>query len=362
MESLNHESLFYTRQILQRSLAPVAEILRDPTSDSCNNLQSAVDLLVALKEDFVPSSKLKKHEKIGSSLLYSMMDYAPSFEARGRVANDIRACSREGDSKEMVLQRLLTLTSDYMYAIVVQFKSLKDRSPLTFHPSHTDAIEYRDESSASELTNGGRIAAKAAAFKRDNGRCLLTGILDMNLEDMAIDDESVLPIQCAHIIPYSLAAHSAIFWEIAGWFTDLKHTDLDGEKINRVDNLITLTQAIHTAFDALDLWLEAVLDEENWYRVEVLSHRLRRGLGLALIDKVHFISPDPVKLPVPNPLYLRLHAACAKIARMSGAGEVIDVLEREIDETPVLAKDGSSVHLLDHKLAVHKRSFVPASA
>jgi len=45
-------------------------------------------------------------------------------------------------------------------------------------------------------------------------------------------------------------------------------------------------------------------------------------------------------LDLPSPKYLRLHAACAKVAHLSGASEAIDMIYRDLDETKVLAKDG----------------------
>lgn len=49
-----------------------------------------------------------------------------------------------------------------------------------------------------------------------------------------------------------------------------------------------------------------------------------------------------MNLPVPDPQYLALHAACARVAHLSGAGEYIDKVLREIEETTVLANDGGS--------------------
>ena len=63
---------------------------------------------------------------------------------------------------------------------------------------------------------------------------------------------------------------------------------------------------------------------------------------------------------LPNPKLLALHAACARVAHMSGAAktfdelecdvedEAFDELERDVEETRVLAFDGSSACLLDH--------------
>jgi len=50
--------------------------------------------------------------------------------------------------------------------------------------------------------------------------------------------------------------------------------------------------------------------------------------------------------PPPDPQLLALHATCARVAHMSGAAEFFDKLERDAEETDVLAFDGSSARLL----------------
>ena len=67
-------------------------------------------------------------------------------------------------------------------------------------------------------------------------------------------------------------------------------------------------------------------------------------------ETVTFTTPNPETLPVPNPDYLNIHAACARIAHLSGAGEYIDKIMRDIEDTPVLAKDGGSANLLEFAL------------
>jgi hypothetical protein len=67
--------------------------------------------------------------------------------------------------------------------------------------------------------------------------------------------------------------------------------------------------------------------------------------------KVTFTSPDPITLPVPSPELLALHAACAKVAHLSGAGEQIDKFDRDLDDLRVLAPDGSSSSVLAHALS-----------
>jgi hypothetical protein len=62
-------------------------------------------------------------------------------------------------------------------------------------------------------------------------------------------------------------------------------------------------------------------------------------------------SPHCKGARLPNPQLLALHAACARVAHMSGAAEAFDELEWEVEETMALASDGSSAHLLEHLIS-----------
>lgn len=64
---------------------------------------------------------------------------------------------------------------------------------------------------------------------------------------------------------------------------------------------------------------------------------------------VTFTSTDP-NLPLPSPVYLSLHAVCAKLAYFSGAAEYIEMIFRNMSDLQVLSDDGSSADLLTHAL------------
>lgn len=57
-------------------------------------------------------------------------------------------------------------------------------------------------------------------------------------------------------------------------------------------------------------------------------------------------------LDLPDPRYLQMHAAAARIAHMSGAAACIDDILDDLDEgqTRVMSGDGLSAHLLDFSL------------
>jgi hypothetical protein len=86
------------------------------------------------------------------------------------------------------------------------------------------------------------------------------------------------------------------------------------------------------------------------------SYRLRTvGTGIASLNHlppfpiITFTSTDP-SLPLPNPEYLKLHAAVCRVAHMSGAADYLDQEDRDVDRVGVLARDGSSANLLASRL------------
>ena len=65
-------------------------------------------------------------------------------------------------------------------------------------------------------------------------------------------------------------------------------------------------------------------------------------------EKITLTSPDPINLPIPSPELIALHAACARVAHLSGAGAYIDELDQDADDLDVLACDGGSSDVLTH--------------
>jgi hypothetical protein len=63
-----------------------------------------------------------------------------------------------------------------------------------------------------------------------------------------------------------------------------------------------------------------------------------------------------LQFPLPDPRYLRIHATCAQVANLSGAGECIDRVIRDLQYTDVLAPDGSSAEVLDFALMHNLRA------
>jgi hypothetical protein len=71
----------------------------------------------------------------------------------------------------------------------------------------------------------------------------------------------------------------------------------------------------------------------------------RKGKNIPAM--VEFKTPDPKRLPLPDPRLLHLHATCAEVAHLSGAAEYIEDILDNMDggAMGVLAEDGSSYAL-----------------
>jgi hypothetical protein len=86
-------------------------------------------------------------------------------------------------------------------------------------------------------------------------------------------------------------------------------------------------------------------DELNGFNV----HRLENVMTMAPA----FSSAEPENLPVPSPIYLAIHAACAKVARLilSEAAKRMDKIDRDMAESKTLDPGGSSAAMLEHALS-----------
>ena len=144
-------------------------------------------------------------------------------------------------------------------------------------------------------------------------------------------------------------------------------------------NILSLELNCYMFFDSSLLWLESTEQvnplsmigflgaltqlnsaQENRYRICVA--RQSTELLLDILDLyrretdafgrryVTFHNHHP-PTPLPSPELLALHAVCARVAHMSGAVEAFREFDDDVEETSVLAFDGSSAPLLSSLLA-----------
>ncbi|KAJ7367927.1 hypothetical protein DFH08DRAFT_980884 [Mycena albidolilacea] len=133
-------------------------------------------------------------------------------------------------------------------------------------------------------------------------------------------------------------------------------------EVHDLNNILSLDVHIHSAFGHLKVAFEPVACELNTY--DVFFVYPGRALGLhglknrfTLIDHSAGVTQkQKLKqvndgLPLPEPRLLVLHAVCVRVAHMSGAAEVLDNFDRDMEESVVFASDGSSAHSIDMMLS-----------
>jgi len=218
--------------------------------------------------------------------------------------------------------------------------------------------------------------AKKKALVRDNFRCIVTGRYDGASvaknhelkEEMYKSRTPTCNTQCSHIFPQSTnmvisgsnedgAKHeyAATVWTILKCFgyEDLPGR-LKGAGVHSLDNIMTLQLDIHSWFDQLQVWFEAVDGKENTYNICATE---QAHLWTCKPNPIEFKSAYP-DLPLPNPTYLRIHAACCRVAHLSGAGEYMDKILEDLEDIRVLSKDGSSAHILSFALQPYGQEVV----
>ncbi|KAF8591402.1 hypothetical protein K439DRAFT_892791 [Ramaria rubella] len=98
----------------------------------------------------------------------------------------------------------------------------------------------------------------------------------------------------------------------------------------------------------MEIWLEAVDGETD-------TSRLRHAPSAASTVPAGTLVTFRTALqdaPLPDPRYIAIHAACAKVLHASGTAKVVDQYLKDYDEVKVLAEDGSSAQFLDTALRV----------
>ncbi|GBE88143.1 hypothetical protein SCP_1203730 [Sparassis crispa] len=332
-------------------------------SEQFPHLNSAYQICLRLEEEIeadASPAQNSKEQMIFCRILGYLLCYGPNIGARVAVYKQIISCK---DKKALV-----QLGKMYFDHYVRAFRSNKGPTPTPSNHASRPSLDTMADmiKDCLEEAPQGHSTAKNKALVRDGFRCVVTGAYDfisvMRSEELAgrarSEGVNLTYTECAHILSESTnlnTANSDKVWSIMNTFSSRKNLsdDLNGAKIHRLENVMTLEPSVHRSFDALEIWF-IVTKTKNKYKLEGRSDLYLRQLP----NDVTFTTIDPELLPVPSPDYLALHAACAKVAHLSGAAEYINKVLRDLEEMPVLSEDGSSARLLEDAL-LHASSRSP---
>lgn len=208
-----------------------------------------------------------------------------------------------------------------------------------------DLLEDLASTFANPRNRDGRM--RSGCLRRDGNKCTVTWRVDKQY--VSHTDRATLcgQTECAHIIPLSVAewnsesemeAKLGIWISMKHYFPVLKEKiNFDYESINNHRNGITMLDAVHTHFLEFEIAFEAT---ETLHTYRLVIHR-PNIVAISLPSHVTFASQDG-RYELPNPELLEIHASIARILHASGQSWEINKILRDLDDTSMLAKDGST--------------------
>ncbi|KAG8731313.1 hypothetical protein FRC11_004537, partial [Ceratobasidium sp. 423] len=206
--------------------------------------------------------------------------------------------------------------------------------------STSRAVSTREFSNEKDLSDSlvegmtSHAEVKQQALIRDNYRCMLSGAIDTVsveslpwLMDKVMNSRQplVMSTHCCHILP-QCAGHSpteesrdpTTFGTLAQLFGSLSDHEPFGPETDDLRNIMTLSIEVHHSFSNLDIWLKPVEGAKNRYHIRRREFYIEQDLPLMIT-----FSNGSTGLPLPDPRYLAIHAACARVAQSTGATKYI---------------------------------------
>ncbi|KAK5633398.1 hypothetical protein RRF57_009112 [Xylaria bambusicola] len=296
-------------------------------------------------------------------------------------AVDIRISGDEVISFEDVRLKFFDF-GDYLFNnFFLPVKASTKKTPQPSPALHSAVQEAQGRGGQQYVGTGPRLSVlRRDCLIRDRHRCVISRRFDhaeawerRNTPGGARDDEGNLLendpddpefLEVAHILPHSLTKVSQ-----GGELDHFKQSALailnmfdvgvaeliQGPEIDRPRNAITLTTHYHRSFGDFQVYFEPVPDKDHIYTIKTFYPRyFVRRAAFPIIRELY---PTPERtIEPPSRRLLAIHCAIAHILHLSGAGDYIDKIYRDMEEHGVQA-DGSTP--LGHfvSLALSEQSF-----
>ncbi|KIY64682.1 hypothetical protein CYLTODRAFT_492903 [Cylindrobasidium torrendii FP15055 ss-10] len=256
--------------------------------------------------------------------------YAPSDEGKQWAASSIMSAV-EDDKQVAAFGQFIRKY------YIRSFKQAKGRTPfISRHPSPSFDEAQREIVANLDQAPQNHTDAKMKALVRDNHRCMLSGAYDAQSYlgmKMHISGARVEETHCAHIFDESTndfttakvviakKEYAANVWTIMRYmgYPDVL-TELKGSSIHRLGNVLTLTATLHRVFEKLQFCLDAT-GNPNEYNVMAAPGVMSEFETVGLASPAKVTLSNACGLEPPSPTYLAIHAACYRIAHLSGAAD-----------------------------------------
>ncbi|KAB8229459.1 HNH endonuclease signature motif containing protein [Aspergillus alliaceus] len=279
------------------------------------------------------------------SFLQNTFQYLPT-DGKANLADDIESCCSD--------EELQQLAKHIDTALIRPFLAVGGKSkPLT--PSPRFGTEDSIEDLLSEIDDPvvrEQERLRTQCLSRDGYRCVIT---------KAYEETANPPPQipfvgnliAAHIIPFCLGSFSTNdelrglgeIWQcFYRYFPGVRsRLNFTQASINDMQNVMMLERhAVHTHFGRFKLALEPT-SVESQYRI---WHSFTTGLPLYAHsfpqDRIITLKAQDGRYPLPSPILIETHYLIARIINATGRGEVVNDILRDYNETPTLARDGTT--------------------
>ncbi|KAI0789940.1 hypothetical protein C8Q75DRAFT_806595 [Abortiporus biennis] len=218
----------------------------------------------------------------------------------------------------------------------------------TVQPSTEQTPCLEEMSQQLQSSERQQVELKNNLLKRENNRCILHPFQIERasvppIERATTGKTDYMPLQAAHIVPYSLINSSESLTSqtnqyaatriMIQYFTSVNIDKLMSDGINDPRNAVLLCDSAHEKLRSFEFWFEET-DAPNCYNI---VHDYSIGV---YSSPVTFRAEGDI--PPPNPLYFRMHAAFAKVLHDSTAGEYLDEVFHDEECLPVLAPNGGT--------------------
>ncbi|OPB43543.1 hypothetical protein A0O28_0098310 [Trichoderma guizhouense] len=203
----------------------------------------------------------------------------------------------------------------------------KQPKSLTPSPIVIPGLSAEESQNQLELRSD-HTAAKQACLRRDNNRCIITGMIDdeyvRSLPPQRYGDLTSCTTECAHIIPFALSKfnqnstqESEIkdeIWRAIYRYFPFAKGKISSENLNTPANAITLWTDAHEHFGAFRIAFEP-MNRVNQYRIHNLT--ITSVVGRFLPTSIIFNQSERA-VAMPDPDLLRLHYQVSMILQESG--------------------------------------------
>ncbi|KAF5347393.1 hypothetical protein D9758_011259 [Tetrapyrgos nigripes] len=210
----------------------------------------------------------------------------------------------------------------FVYFLIAPF-----RKPEDITPSLSPGWDSDTESGYDETAVKARREVKKQAYIRDGFRCVLSGYYDWDTpEHPSINREELSRNDLARNHP----AHKSILAILQNFGYSAGNPQGFPYHYNSLQNVITICRTAQICLNRLLLWLEPPQDSHDLNTCVV--HGEGGIFGIYKPGTIFtFTTPDPVKLPTPSSQLIGLHAFVSKLANLSGARELVDNLQLEME-------------------------------